>query len=131
MDLQFFIVRDPGDKEKERVVLKVMKNTELGNYLIATATENDDNKTISSSLSNVLWLPDQKLKAGDLVVIYTYSNKKGKTNNIDGSTSYFYTWGLKKPVGDNKRNTIVLFETDWCYRRVFPEEVKVDELLEK
>lgn len=127
MDIQFFIVKDPGDPEKERVILRVQKNTDLGGYLIATSTENTDNKTINSELSDVLWLPDQKLQAGDLVVIYTKEGKEGKVSNKDGSTSYFYYWGLPEPIGKDRRSTIVLFDTDWCYRRVYPEEVKTDE----
>lgn len=127
MDIQFYIVKDPGDPEKERVILRVQKNTDLGSYLIATSTENTDNKTISSELSNVLWLPDQKLQSGDLVVIYTKKGKEGKVVNKDGSTSYFYYWGLSKPIGENRRSTIVLFDSEWCYRRVYPEEVKIDE----
>lgn len=127
MDIQFYIVKDSGDPEKERVILRVQKNTDLGSYLIATSTENTDNKTISSELSNVLWLPDQKLQSGDLVVIYTKKGKEGKVVNKDGSTSYFYYWGLSKPIGENRRSTIVLFDSEWCYRRVYPEEVKIDE----
>ena len=130
MDIQFYIVKDPGIAEKERVILKVTKDTDLGGYLIATSKENEDNKTISSTLSNVLWLSDQKLKAGDLVVIYTKSGKVGKVSNKDGSTSYFYYWGLTSPIGNNRRNTVVLFDTNWCYRRVYPEEVKADEYVE-
>lgn len=129
MDIQFSIVKDLGNKEKERVILKVLKNTDLGGYMVATSLENDDNSTISASVSNVFWLPDQKLKIGDLVVLYTMAEKKGKIDNKDGSTSYFYSWGLNSSIGNNKRMTVVLFEVDWSYRRIFPEEIKADELL--
>ena len=60
MDIQFNMVKNPGVIETERVILNVSKDTDLGSYLIATSIENDDNKTITSVLSNVYWLPDQK-----------------------------------------------------------------------
>lgn len=127
MDIEFNMVKDPGVIENERVILKVTKDTDLGSFLIATSLENDDNKTISSELSNIFWLPDQKLKAGDLVIVYTKDGKKGKVDNIDGSTSYFVYWGLGKPFGLDPRAAIVLFNASWHYSRVHPETVKVDE----
>ena len=131
MDIQFNMVKNPGVIETERVILNVSKDTDLGSYLIATSIENDDNKTITSALSNVYWLPDQKLKAGDLVVIYTKKGTKGKIENKDGSTSYFFYWGLDCPIGNDERATVVLFNADWWYRRIHPEAVKVDEYVEK
>lgn len=127
MDIEFNMVKDPGVAENERVIFRVIKDTELGNYLLATSVENDDNNTISSALSNIFWFPDQKLKAGDLVVVYTKKGKKGQIDNIDGSTSYFIYWGLGKPIGSDPRAAVVLFNTSWHYSRVHPETVKADE----
>lgn len=127
MDIEFNMVKDPGVAENERIILRVTKDTELGNYLIATSTENDDNKTITSELSNVYWFPDQKLKAGDLVVVYTKKGKKAQVENIDGSTSYFMYWGLESPIGEDMRAAVVLFSTNWHYSRVHPEAIKADE----
>lgn len=127
MDIEFNMVKDPGVIDNERVILRVTKDTDLGSYLIATSLENDDNQTISSDLSNIFWLPDQNLKAGDLVIVYTKKGKKGQIDNIDGSTSYFVYWGLDKPIGSDSRAAIVLFNASWHYNRIHPETVKVDE----
>ena len=98
MKIKLVEIKDPGNKDKERVILKVLNETDLGGYMIAVSVEESD-QTVSTDLRNVMWLEDQPLKIGDLVVVYTKSGTNGKIVNSDGSTSYFFYWSLSDPIG--------------------------------
>lgn len=126
MNLKIIGIKDPGNKEKERVVISVESKTDLGKYLIAISKELPD-EMVSSSIKNVNWLSDQVLEAGDQVVVYTKSGNKASVKNSDGSTSYFFYWDLPNPIGGNGTVGIILFETSWQFQRVIPPIIKADE----
>lgn len=130
MKIEISSFKDLGDKEKERVILSVNEDTELGDYIISVSVYNS-NDTISSSIKNNYWLPNQKVKVGDLIVIYTKKGVKKKVDNEDGSTSYFYYWNLPDTLQSIKDSTVVLFETSWAYKKVKPEIKKADEYIEE
>lgn len=130
MNIEIVSVKDAGNHDKERVVLNVVKDTDLGDYIIATSTANPDN-TISPLIKNVYWLPNQSVKAGDLVVVYTKKGKQGKIENKDGSTSYFCYWDLKDTLSAKDDTTVVLFETTWTNKKVKTEIIKADEYIEE
>ena len=126
MKIKLVEIKDPGNKDKERIILKVLNDTDLGGYMMAVSTEESD-KTISTRLKNVMWMEDQPLKSGDLVVVYTKDGNSGKIDNSDGSTSYFYYWSLARPIGETKDAGVLLFEVDWSFERAKPIKVKADE----
>ena len=126
MNLKILTIKDPGIKEKERVVLSVLADINLGDYLIAKTYTLKDER-ISAELEDVMWLPDQDLKQGDQVVVYTKAGEKNKITNSDGSTSYFYYWELSEPIGDEEEAGAIIFEADWDFERAYSKPVKADE----
>lgn len=126
MKIKLVEIKDPGNQDKERVVLKVLNDTDLGGYMIAVAVEETD-QTISTNLKNIMWLEDQPIKVGDLVVIYTKSGTNGKILNSDGSTSYFFYWSLSAPIGKDNNLGVVLFEVDWNFVKAIPNKIQADE----
>lgn len=130
MNIEIVSIKDVGNTDKERVILNVVKDADLGDYIIATSTSNSD-KTISPLIKNVYWLPNKSVKAGDLVIVYTKKGKQGKIENKDGSISYFCYWDLKETLSVNDNATVVLFETSWTNKIVKPEVVKADEYIEE
>lgn len=108
-------IKDFGDKEKERVVFRINQPTNLGLYVIAESVKVGDT-SISSFIKNVYWLPDQELKTGDLVVLYTKKGEKRSVLNEDGSTTYFYYWGLGDTLSSEDKSCVVLFETSWMFK---------------
>ncbi len=66
MTLELKIV-DPGDLEKERVVLTATAEDDAGYYAVFRCEETDDGKVYSGAIPNVYWFPNQKMKKGDLV----------------------------------------------------------------
>lgn len=130
MNIEILSVKDAGNKEKERVVLNVVKDADLGDFIIATSVATSDD-TISPNLKNIYWLPNKSVKAGDLVVVYTKKGKQRKIENKDGSTSYFCYWDLADSLASNDAATVVLFEATWTNKRVKAEVIKADEYIEE
>lgn len=112
MELVIEYIRDAGDIEKERIVFKAEQDTQLGKYLLAESYELDESR-FSSSLKNVYWFPDQELKAGDRVILYTKKGERNVSINEDGSTDYFFYWNLEEPHLKGDKPCIVLLDAKW------------------
>ena len=123
MKIIFDSIKDAGSLEKERIIFKVIEPTNIGCYLAAESVRINDN-TFSAKIQNVFWFPDQEMREGDLVVLYTKSGTKANTINSDNSTTYFFYWGLNRPHTDIEKSTIVILEASW---RTFDVPVIKDE----
>lgn len=119
MKVEIKYIKDFGDPEKERVVFKVNAPTNIGLYVVAESVKVNDN-AISSEIKNQYWFPDQNLGIGDLVVLYTKKGEKKSVLNKDGSTTYFFYWGLEKPLSSVDKSCVVLFETSWMFKEASP-----------
>lgn len=126
MKLKIQTIKDPGIKEKERIVISVLADINLGDYLIAKTYSLKDER-ISAELEDTMWFPDQDLKQGDQVVVYTKAGEKNKITNSDGSTSYFYYWELSNPLGKEENAGAIIFEVNWDFEQAYTKPVKADE----
>ena len=61
---------DPGNLQKERIVLRVRADIDLGEYAVfCSPVSSDGNPTAGHAIA--CWFPDALVKSGDLVVPYT------------------------------------------------------------
>src|SRR5438552_3732291 len=63
-------IRDAGDIENERVVIRVDATANIGHYLLGD-TDFQEDGTVVASLRAVYWFPDTTVSAGDFVILYT------------------------------------------------------------
>lgn len=112
MNIAIDYIKDSGNIDKERIVFAVKNDEQLGKYLIAESVLLEDSR-FSAKIKNIFWFPDQELKRGDVIVLYTKQGNSNSTKNDDGSTTYFYYWGLLKPHLKENKPCVVLFETSW------------------
>lgn len=112
MNITIDYIKDSGNLDKERIVFAVKNDEQLGKYLIAESVLLD-NLRFSGKIKNTFWFPDQEIKQGDIVVLYTKPGSSNISKNEDGSTSYFYYWGLSEPHLNEKKPCVVLFEASW------------------
>ena len=126
MKIEIDYIKDANDSEKERVVFKVNQPTNLGMYVVAESIKVGE-LSISSAIKNTFWLPDQELKIGVLVVLYTKKGEKRSVANDDGTTTFFYYWGLDKPLFSIKNSCVVMFETSWMFKPISDADIKTDE----
>jgi len=117
MKISIKYIRDPGSRDHERVVLEVTERDDIGRYILARSRYTSD-KSISSGLEDVYWLPDQTVQPGDLVAVYTKPGRGKSKRNKDGSSSHFLYWSLRGPIWDEEDTVPLLFcVQDWQHRR--------------
>lgn len=110
-------VADYNDHSKERLILDVNESTDIGDYLVLDTTYTRDGK-ISNHVRHPYWFPDQKVKKGDRVVLYTRTGTNSTNPQADGSTVYFYYWGLKSSVWNDTGDCAVLLHVDeWSHKK--------------
>lgn len=108
MNLEIKSFADGGDIQRERLVIRVLKDEDIGEYVVLRSKATPEGAPISGS-KRAYWFPDKRIKAGDLVVLYTRAGKPGQKPLSQGGTAYFYYWSLNEPIwGADSGNTAVL-----------------------
>ena len=123
MILNIQSIKDVGTYEKERIIMSVQHDGDVGGCLIALSQKRSEN-SISAHLDHVYWIPNQEVKENDLIVIYSKKGQRNSLNNDDGSTTYFFYWGLEKSFSEADK-ALVLFDAKWTYKLI--EEDKEQE----
>ena len=103
-------IGDKGRLSDERVGFSVFSPTDTKHYLVFST-----HKTVEGFYNrseNVFWFPPQDVTAGDHVVLYTKQGQDSAKENVDGSTTYFYYWGLGEPIFVTDESIIVLAQLD-------------------
>ena len=117
MKIDIKSIADKGNFEKERLVLKVLADTDIGDYLVLQTGFNDNEVTIGTY--HTYWFPDKAVSAGDLVVLYTRAGKENEKLLNSGKSAHFFYWGLAKPIWKNKeRAPVVLHAPEWVSKSI-------------
>lgn len=103
--------------EDERIILDVADDTEIGDYVVLDTTYSTEGK-VTNKVRHPYWFPNQGVKKGDIVVLYT---RKGNSNpvNKDQYTIWFYYWGLDSCVWNNDGDCAIIMHIDqWASHKV-------------
>lgn len=109
MNLVTDYISDAGSADKERLVIKVTRPDDVGNYAVFHSKFTTAGK-VSSKVQHVFWFPDRLIKAGDLVVLYTKVGTNSQKQNTDETTSHFFYWGLPAPIWSEADSCAVLLQ---------------------
>jgi hypothetical protein len=84
---------------------------------------NSQNGSIASGkIPYAYWFMDQEMKAGDLAVLYTKAGRRSEKTSENGSTSYFFYWGLNSPIWTRSMHRAVLVNTaTWAFSKETPQ----------
>ncbi len=104
MKLEIKYVKDRGT-DKERLVLIDQEDCDIGRFFIFTSTAIGEK--ISPAVKHPFWLPDQKVKKGDLVVIYSRRGENSLRQN-ENNTTYFYYRGFTDPILTNGNIALIV-----------------------
>jgi len=124
MKLKIKSIKDAGIVEKERLILKVLQEDDIGYYVVFKTTSFEDD-SISNKVRYAYWFPDNQVRTGDLVILYTKSGRESKKfNPLSGITSHFFYWGLEKTIWNEKNDSAVLLEVkDWDNKRLSEKHI--------
>jgi hypothetical protein len=124
MSVEITSIAGAGDLDRERIILKALADDEIGDYIVfRTRAASDDGKPLSTNIPNAFWFPNLKIKKGDFIVLYSKDGSRRAKSTADESTSYFFYWGLEKPIwSEPKHRAILLHATSWTTFRDGPEE---------
>lgn len=99
-------VADKGNYTKERIVLEVLSDTDIGDYILFCTGYADE--TVTTAIRNTCWFPYKAVHKGDLVVLYTKFGRDSERTRKDGSKSHFFYWGLEHPIWQQENHAAVL-----------------------
>lgn len=98
MEMTIRTVRDRGNKARERVVLHVEKDLDVGGHLLLATRISSKGATLGGRVQHCFWFPNRETKAGDLVIVYSKQGRSGPKDNSSGNTSHFFYWGLDDSI---------------------------------
>ena len=117
MDVNINSIVDHGHNS-ERIILDVVTDTDIGKYMVLDTTY-----TASGSVSNKVrhpyWFPDQPVKKGDTIILYTKRGSGGSVKDANGSVTYSYYWGLDSNIwNDDGDYALLMYIGKWQSHKV-------------
>jgi hypothetical protein len=112
MKLQLKSISDRGDSHKERLVIRVIDDTDIGEFIAMRILYNG--ASVTTAVTDTFWFPDKSVKAGDLLVIYSRDGQSKEKKLEGGRTAHFFYWGLEAPVwSESTRGVVLAHAPDW------------------
>ena len=116
MNLEIRSFADAGDASKERIILKALTDIDVGEYAILRSAVSSSGREPTSGRKIAYWFPDEKVKASDLVVLYTKKGSRRAKPMGGGRTVYFFYWGRDEVLWhDNQFGAVLLEVGDWQF----------------
>lgn len=126
MNVEIVGIRNADELERERIVLRAVQDTDIGNYLILRA-RTKNNVVHAGSVPDSYWFRDKRVRAGDLIVLYSKSGTTREKHNDDESVTHFFYWGLSSPCWSRADSAAVLVRLrEW--ESYFPGDVRSREI---
>lgn len=111
MILKIKDVKDKGT-DKERVVLNVVEDGDIGMYMLLNTIQVGEEK-VASEVSKPFWIPDMEVKEKDLVIVYTKKGKSGFRTNEHERTSYFFYRNIDTPIYGGDEVPLLVEINNW------------------
>ena len=120
MKVQIRFVAGRGDHRHERLVLDVLRDGDIGDFmLIRTRFEGNQ---VTTEVVNTFWFPDKPVRADDIVVVYTKSGNDKQKVIADDRTAHFFYWGQDSPLWDDESVApVLLYAPEWVSKA--PEDL--------
>lgn len=123
MRVQIQYVADPGDLSSERLVMRVRQDVDIGDFmLVRTGFEEDE---VTTNVSNAFWFPYKRLRAGDLVVVYSKQGRDRQKRLDDGKEAHFFYWDQGSSLWDDEHVApVLLYAPQWTAKP--PQELSAE-----
>lgn len=107
MSFQILKIKDVGDLDNERVILKANKDCVISWYLLFDNTY-DEQGNLSNLWRHMYIFPRLTIKAGDFVWLYTKVGENSKRGNDTNTTTYLLYWGLDETIWNHEGDVAYL-----------------------
>lgn len=107
MEIQ--VVKVDRANENELVVMKVIEDCNLWPFILFDSTFEDGE--LSNLNRHSYMFPNQDVKTGDFVLLYTHDGQDNHYSNRAGSTTWEFYWGLDVNVWNTDRDEVVLVKS--------------------
>mgnify|MGYP001267578516 CR=1 FL=1 len=111
MDVKIIKIESKGDFDKEYVLLEVLSDCEIGEYLLADSSYTSEGK-LSNKIRHIYWFPNKTVKKGDFVFVFTRPKKMNDktewSNNYTNNHAFY--WNLKIAIWNDEGDYATLFE---------------------
>ncbi|CRD54345.1 hypothetical protein [Stenotrophomonas indicatrix] len=116
-ELRLSSFADGGNLDKERLALNAKADLKVGDYAILLSKVSSTGKATSGA-KQAFWFPDQDVKEGDVVILYTKKGVTATKDLSDGRIAHFFYWGMSEAIWtSDKVAAVVLKVEDWHFRR--------------
>ena len=117
MKLEIRSFADVGEISKERIILKALKDLDVGDYAVLRSRTGSNGREPTSGRKTAYWFPDEKVQADDLIILYTKEGTRGTKLLDDGQTAHFFYWGRKEAYWNDSRYGAALLEvSEWQFK---------------
>ena len=112
MNIELRSIVERGNLAKERLTLRVLVDTDVGNFVVFRTGRDGD--SVTTGVSETFWFPYQRVNKGDLVVLYTKSGSTLSKPLSTGKVAHFFYWGLSSPIwSDDNASVVLLHAPEW------------------
>ena len=110
MNVELLYIKDKSDPEKERVVISVLTDCNIGDYVLFDTTYSGNQ--VSNKLRHSYWFPDKKVSKGDKVILYTKKGREKVKENLSGTKSHFFYWNLENTIWNKDEDCALLMKIE-------------------
>ena len=120
MKIRIQFVKDKGDRDHERLVFQVLRDVDLGDFMLVRTGFEDDQ--VTTRVLNTFWFPYKAAAAGDIVVVYSKTGRAKQKQLSDDRTAHFFYWCQDSPLWDDDEVApVLLYAPEWVSKA--PEEL--------
>jgi hypothetical protein len=117
MNLEIRSFADAGDLSNERIIFKALTDLDVGDYAVFRSAVGANGNLPISGRKMAYWFPDTKVKANDLVVLYTKTGSVSSKPLDLSRTAYFFYWGRSEALwGDKQFGAVLLEIAGWEFK---------------
>ena len=97
MNIKIGSIADRGVPKKERLVLRILADTDIGEYAVFRTLTTAGGE-VSTSVEQSYWFVDKAVSVGDQVILYTKQGTPSEKVLENGHTAHFFYWGHEDGV---------------------------------
>ena len=123
MKLSIRGVANRGEVSRERLILDVRRDIDIGDYLLLCTGYNPEYECVTIGVLHAFWFPYHDVEADDVVVLYTKQGKNIRRKDGDRTVHFFY-WGHTSCLWDSEDSApVILNAPEWEF--VPPENIEI------